>query len=283
MGEVYLRVKQYKRFWSWALALVICFSAALSSANTAPAGYILDVETEISNDPVELVLFEKPEHLNGPSFNEKVFNHELSQEFIFNYQQVFGRTEQEESYYLVNRQGYFFTGSGVLSSNQVDTARREFAQYMAKRLVEYHGENVMKTEPQFKKIYEIKQAVSNVNLAVNETTRFDMTYSFVGNTANMKMTHAISDAVCVVNMDPGSFAPTAPREITLMQQKSWTTTFRNEFGYTFYSKSFRATFLKQLSPVWSLDFTQTIAMNADVKGIDPGRESLSLAGLKFIF
>jgi len=58
------------------------------------------------------------------------------------------------------------------------------------------------------------------------------------------MTHAITDVMALISMDPGAFAPTSPTEISLMQQKKWTKTFRNELAYTFIAKTFRLTFFK---------------------------------------
>ncbi len=281
MGELFFPSKLV--FAIWLLLLWVLPVGASSSAygTEITNGYLMDVENEVSNDPVELVLVDKPDSLNGPNFNEKVFNHELSQEFIFKYQQIFGRTEQEENYYLINRQGYFVS-AGVLTSSQLDTARREFAQYMAKRLAEYHSDNALKTDPQFKKIYEIKQAVSNVNLQVSESTKFDMTYSFVGGTSSVKMTHAFSNVIALITMDPGQFFSLSPIELELIQQKNWTKSFRSEFGFKFYNKAYRFSLFKTLSPVLELNFTQTLPVVAGFSN-DNNRETLSLAGMKFIF
>jgi predicted nucleic acid-binding protein len=52
--------------------------------------YIYDVETEISAEPVEVVLVEKPEVLSGPTFNE-IYNFERYSKIYF-----VGTTETEK-------------------------------------------------------------------------------------------------------------------------------------------------------------------------------------------
>src|SRR6185436_14163455 len=94
--------------------------------------------------------------------------------------QTFGRTEQEEGYFLTSRQGYYISPTG-LTSTFADSPRRQFAEYMMRRLTEYHTDNVLKTEPQFRKIYEVKQAMSNLNVTIASQYRFELNYSFVGN------------------------------------------------------------------------------------------------------
>lgn len=237
-------------------------------------GYIADVESEISTDSAELILPETPDYFTGPSFNEKMFNHELSQEFILQYQDRFGRTEQEENYYLVNRQGYVSNGS-VLNATQEDAARRDFAQYMAKKLMEYHSERAMQNDPQLKRVYVIKQRMSNMNVSVGPGTKLDMTYDFVAGSVRAQFVSAPVSAYLTVT--------SGPNEVNFYLRKSLTTYIAGEAGYLFNGHTLRFSVFKDFTPTLSANFTQTVAMTQEFSAIDPGRESLSLAGLKFIF
>lgn len=271
MGKVYA-------FSKLLIFVLAAFFAAEHSF--AQNDYITDIDAEISPAPIELILFEKPEHLNGPSFNEKVFNHELSQEFISNYQQIFGRTEQEQNYFLINRQGYT-QSAGILTSTQVDDARRQFALYMSRRLMEFHGENIVKNDPQLRAIYELKQSISNVQVNVGPSSRFDMAYSFVGNNLRASLSNPYANLIAYIYMDPGALFPTAPGEANLIAQKS-IFGVSNEIGFSFYSKVFRYTVSKGIGIV-GLNFTQTLPVVASLSAADTTREALSMAGLSLSF
>ncbi|MBK9294528.1 MAG: hypothetical protein IPM57_08800 [Oligoflexia bacterium] len=273
MGKVY----SFSALVIFVLSILHVCEGKAFAKNT---GYITDIETEYSIEPLELILVEKPDHLNGPSFNEKVFNHELSQEFLINYQQTFGRTEQEQNYFLINRQGYVLS-SGVLTATQVDDARKKFAQYMSRRLIEFHGENIFKNDPNLRAIYDIKQSISNVKLDVGPSSRFDMSYSFVGNNLWARLENPYANLVTYVYMDPGSLLPTAPNEATLVAQKTLFTT-NNELGFSFYSKVFRYTISRGVGIV-SLNFTQTLPVVASFNAVDTSKEALSMAGLSLSF
>lgn len=243
-------------------------------------GYTDNVDDEVSGDPQEMLLVEKPAVLDGPSIHEKIFNDQLSREFIFKYQQQFGRTEQEENYFLINKQGYSNSG-GVLTPTQEDDARRAFAEYMMKRLIEFHGENIMKTDPQLRKVYEIKQAVSNVNVSIGPSTRFDMTYGFVGNTAVGTFTNSVATVQAVVSMEPSSLVPTAPKEVNLSAHRALTRSLGGDMGYLFYDKAVRMAFTQTITPTMNANFVESV----HVTGIqyDPSREWLSLFGFTVTF
>lgn len=273
-----------KRFFRLIFAVTIPTGLLLDFAFASGGNsYIYDVETEISAEPVEVVLVEKPEVLSGPTFNEIVFDHKLSREFLIRYEQVFGRTEQEDHYYMLDRQGYQYTSAGVMSGTQLDSARQEFALYMAKRLIEYHGDAVMKNHPKLRTIYEVKQAISQVNLAVSDSTRFDLSYSFVGNLAHLKVFNSVTNFLVTVSMDPNSYFPTSPKEVIVAQQKTWFDFLRQELALEIKTRLAKFTLIKDLTSALSVNLTHSEYLSPGLTGVDLSKESLSLAGVNFSF
>ena len=243
-------------------------------------GYTDDVSTEVSNEPQEMLLVERPPILDGPNFHDIIFNSELSREFLIQYQQKFGRTEQEENYFLVNRQGYYMSPGG-LSATQVDSERRLFAEYMMRRLIEFHTENVMKNDPQFKKVYEIKQAMSNVKVEVNRSTHFDMSYSFVGNFWRGILSSPYGAFYSSVQMDPGSLLPTDPKEIFVSYNRSVFDFMTMELTYVIYSKRSQVVLNKVINPNISVNLMHSL--NVAGTEIDYTKEILTIAGITITF
>ena len=243
-------------------------------------GYTDNVDDEIASEPEEMILLEKPAFLNGPTLHDKIFNSELTNEFIFRYQQQFGVTEQEQNYFLTSQQGYYLSPTGPLATAQ-DAARNQFAQYMLKRLAEYHTENILKTDPDFKKVYEVKQAVSNMKLDIDKSTKVDMTYSFVGNFLKTTVTNPFVTSYLTVTMNPGSIVPTAPSEIFLQESKSLTPTVSGQAGYTFYDRDMRFGVSKLLAPGVSTNISESFHLAG--LSVDSSREGLTMLGFGMTF
>lgn len=244
-------------------------------------GYTDDASKEMPDGPHEMILMEKPDFLNKPELNQVLFNKQLSSEFIVRYQQQFGYTEQEENYFLTNRQGYYMSPTG-LTATQQDDQRRQFAQYMVERLAEWHTDNVMKNDPQFKQVYELKQKVSNYKIDVGPQSKLDMTYSFVGNYANVVYENPkFGTFKGTVNMNPGSFTPGAPTEMLALWTHPVTYTIRFETSYAFMAQSYRTMLEKRLTANMATNITETVFFGTnDVGGI--GGE-LTLLGFNWTF
>jgi hypothetical protein len=243
-------------------------------------GYTDDIDDEVISEPKEMVLMEKPAFLNGPNFHDKIFNSELTSEFLFRYQQTFGRTEAEQYYFLTNKDGYYNGPTGLTATEQ-DADRNAFAQYMVKRLAEYHTENMMKNDPQLRHVYEVKQAMSNMKMNVGPQVNLDMMYSFVGNYADINIKNPWVETKVTITMDPGSVVPTAPSEVYFWARKPITRTIRTEGGFTFYNKGFNLLVVQQFSPVLALNLSETLPV-VDLK-VDPSREELTMLGLSYVF
>ena len=281
-------------FCLWVSLFILCFCMAMpvnSSASPylaethygANSDYTDNVDDEYDSEPIEMVLMEKPVSLQGPNLHDRIFNSELSNEFRRRYEDQFGKTEQEENYYLINKQGYYESPTG-LTATQTDSARRDFAEYMMKRLIEYHAEAIMKEDPVFRKVYAIKQAVTNFSIAPGGPAggRLDVRYSFIGNYMVASYTHPIVNSYLAVNMDPSALTPTSPREILLNLHKDLTLRNSAELGYYFYQQSMRALFTRKLTPTVSANISEVLPLIAGYQ-FDSSREGITLVGLSVIF
>jgi hypothetical protein len=270
------------------ITLVTGFSAVTRAESTlaeAPfgyaSGYTDNVDDEFDSEPQEMVLMEKPEILMRPNLHDRIFTSELSAEFSARYREQFGRTEEEENYFLTSRQGYYLTPTG-LAATQIDAQRRAFAEYMLKRLAEYHTENIMKSDPILRHVYEIKQAVSNYNIPVGPSARLDLRYSFIGNYFNASYLSPKFNTNLSISMDPSSLTPTAPTEIYWNLTKEFTTLLSGETGYAFYDRAVRFLLSRRLSPSVTTNISESIHI-ASGANIDSSREALTLVGLNVIF
>jgi len=243
-------------------------------------GYEDDVSGEMSTVPKEMVLMQKPDFLNKPELKNVIFNKELSDEFVFRYQQQFGYTEQEQNYYLIESQGYYNSPTGIAATQQ-DAQRQAFAQYMMKRLAEYHTDNIMKNDPDFRPIYDLKQKVSNVKVDVGPQSKLDITYSFVGNFANITYATPWGTTKANINMDPGSFVPGTPNEELLLFTRAITPTIRYETSYAFVAQTYRFMIEKRLLANLTTNISETVSLDSNV--IDVDKAELTLLGLNLVF
>jgi hypothetical protein len=249
----------------------------------APAAfYIYDVAAEKEAETQEIVLIEKPDILNKPSLHDIIFNPTFSNEFLNEYQQRFGRTEQEQNYYLTSRQGYYRDSTGALTSTTEDSERRKFAEYMTKRLVEYHADNIMKTEPSMRKIYEIKQAVSNVNVKVGPQVRFKLNYSYSGNYAKAVCENPVANALVNVQMDATKYLPTSPQEVSVGLERPLGRSIFAESYYATYGKSLTGVVRKNFSSSFSTNLTGKTILSDAVSAPSP-KEDLFLLGAQYQF
>jgi hypothetical protein len=243
-------------------------------------GYTSDVTKEMSSEPREMVLMQKPEFLEKPELNKVIFNQQLSDEFIFRYKQQFGFTEQEQNYFLVSQQGYYMSPTG-LTATQDDTARQQFAQYMIKRLAEWHADNILKNDPDFKPVYDLKQKVGNYKVDVGPQSKLDMNYSFIGNFGNIVYTTPWGTTRAAINMDPGSYLPGTPTEVLVLYTRPVIPTVRVETSYACVAQSYRLMFEKRLTKDMTTNISETIYLDGNVVDVD--KAELTMLGFNWTF
>jgi len=259
--------------------------------------YIFDVPREHNAENKEVVLVEKPSDLIKPSLHEIIFNPTLSNEFFFEYQQRFGWTEQEQNYYLTSRQGYYRNQTGQLTATTEDVERKRFAEYMLRRLAEYHVDNYLKTEPSMRRVYQIKQTISNVKVQVGSHFKCDVSYNYSGNNAQARCENPILNTLVKIQMDPSQFLPTNPNEITFGIERPLSQSIFAESYYTDYEGSLKGIITKNFSPNLSANIMGVTYLKDQriITAATPGsttgdltratgqKENLFILGAKLIF
>jgi hypothetical protein len=251
-------------------------------------GYVDSTLAERGAQSTDLELIDQPKP-DGPSFKDQIYNDQLTAEFQEKYNDKFGRTDAERIYNSPNRTTYYndfwFTGSPEEYSNQ----RREFGNYMIKRLAEYHVDDYLKNNPKGRAIYELKEKVSNVNVKI-QSFQFDLRYELAGNTADFVIKNPyLKTAKVRLQMNQGSFGPSTPDEtiVTLGTQVTRTISFETYYSMPLNNISFVTT--KSLAP--GLAGTLSVVDAQRDLGAVPSRgmtsnwirETIYLAGLNYTF
>lgn len=200
----------------------ICFLAGLFSAFFAvvPAraenGYLSDVTRERAEEFHEIFLF-----IRKPPAEKKlvdaIFNPQLSREFRERYREKFGQLDSES---IVYQRGNFTTMDPIrYDLNRKDQRvieqyreRRLFAEYMTRRLAEWHVDNYFKNEPSMRPVYELKETLSHVNVEVTKETKVEMHYNFSANVVDVIVDNAYLDSKLSIEMDPRAVGPSSVQE-----------------------------------------------------------------------
>jgi len=209
--------------WTFFLALFVMMTG--TPAGAVPHGYVQDVEKERQERFYEIFLFAQPPPREKP-LSEVIFNAELSNEFKLRYRQRFGQLDTESIMY--QRTDYerldSFRANPAAESKSAE--RRAFADYMIKRLFEFHVDNYVKSEPAMRPVYEAKEKLKKVEVRVNKQTKLEGRYSLAGNTLDVILENAYCDSKWIIEMDRGSFGPAPIRENTVVIGKSLTSRLR---------------------------------------------------------
>lgn len=179
------------RLTSLAL-LLFCSLSAFAEDKTPQAfgahyGYVTDVKEERNKRDIEMVMLERPKE--APKKPQEVFlNEKLSKEFQQQYAYKFGQSQAEQTLNTVSRNdGYtYYTGRNV-TLNQYQKDQQDFAEYMTRRLTEYHVDNWVKNDPEMRPVYELKDKVSNVNVEFKSGYKFEWKYNFAGPNMEAKL------------------------------------------------------------------------------------------------
>ncbi len=226
---------------------------------------------------------------DGPNFHDYIFNAELTHEFQEAYNNRFGRTDAEQILRAPNRTSFYndvwFQGSPQDYTEQ----RRQFADYMLKRLGEYHVDNYMKTNPSARGIYELKEKASSLNVQV-QSFQFDMRYEIAGNTADFVVKNPyLKTAKVRLQMNQGAFGPSTIDEtiVTLGTEVTKTISIMSYYSMPLNNVSFVTT--KGLAPGLAATFSFIDAQRDlgpdTVRKLTSNwiRETIYLGGLNFTF
>ena len=208
--------------------LVLCFfvfakfSAHAQEVDSRPVygdhfGYLFNVADEKNRRDVEMVMLEPPKEQKKP-FNQVIFNEKLSKEFHQQYQYRFGQTQAQQ---IMNSPGRFdgysyytdYNNQQNVSAQEYQKYQRTFAEYMGRRLFEYHFDNWAKNNSVVRPVYQLKDRVSKLNVEVKKNYKMKIKYSFSGNYLDLSMENPQKiENKFTLQMRQSGFGPSTPEE-----------------------------------------------------------------------
>lgn len=142
-------------------------------------GYVLDVDDEKNRLDVEMEMLEQPPPVK--TLNETIFTEKLSKEFQTQYSYRFGQTQSEQ---VLNTPGrddeYTYRTGETVTLQEYQKYQKKFAEYMGRRLVEFHVDQWAKNDPDFRPVYAAKDRVSNLSVQTKSGYKFRWKYNFSG-------------------------------------------------------------------------------------------------------
>lgn len=220
--------------FSFLIAFLMSFMTAgeLSWAKTtAPyPGYVSDVEGEKSERYVEVYLY-APQLQKEKTLHEMIFS-PLTKEFRSRYEEKFGKLDPDSILYQNSFRESKDNRGNSAELERLNLERRTFAEYMTRRLTEYHFDNYMNTKPELRPIMEVKEKIQNVKVEVSKDTRLNIQYNFAANIIDLVLDNPYCDSKLALEMDPKAFGPGKMNESRLMLAKKLTTTINTRLHVT---------------------------------------------------
>lgn len=178
---------------------------APSSSSTD--GYVADVRLEKQQKFYEVYL-SPPQGEISVDYRSVIFNAQLTAEFKQRYREQFGYIDVEGMAFAANRFTRFDENRGRSQSvDELQRRRRAFAEYMMRRLAEFHVDNYFKSQPSMREVYELKERLSNVQVQVGPSFKMDVHYSFSDNSAELVVQNPYCDSKLRIEMNPAAFGP----------------------------------------------------------------------------
>jgi hypothetical protein len=166
--------------------------------------YTQNIQQERNSQFAEIILI--PPRVQNYNLNKLIFNDELSADFKKQYQERF-QTQWQQSEITLQEMFTAYNSRVVHESQR----RREFAEYIVKRLTEYHVDKYVQSDPSMKTIYEVKEKLQHVEVKVNKETKVNLNYSLSGNIMEVKFENPyLDESKIIYRMNPRSFGPTNP-------------------------------------------------------------------------
>lgn len=166
------------------LSFLLFFSLFIqASASAYPAhqkGYIQNVKAEKEIQFYEVFLFAEPAVKEKP-LSEVIFNTELSKEFRNRYREKFGTLDTDSIAYQRDDYSRLDLFRANPQAEDKNSERHRFADYMVKRLVEWHLDHYIRSEPNLAPVYELKEKLKKVEVKVDKETKVEARYSFAEN------------------------------------------------------------------------------------------------------
>lgn len=150
-------------------------------------GYLFEVKEERNKRDLEMVMLPQPKAPSKP-LQEVIFNEKLTKDFVQQYEYRFGQSQAEQIFNTVNRGDGYNTYTGrTVTVQEYKNEQQKFAEYMGRKLTEFHVDNYVKNDPDIRPVYEFKERVSNVNVQVSKGYKFKWKYNFAGPNMEFKL------------------------------------------------------------------------------------------------
>lgn len=177
-------------------------------ASLEKQGYLLDVKSEREQRFYEIYIFAAPP-AKPPLLSEVIFNARLSKEFRDKYREKFGQIDTSTIIYQPTKFSALDENRGAVLKVETDNkARKEFGDFMVKRLIEFHVDNYFKTEPSMRPVYELKERLSHVQVEVTKQTKVNAQYSFSDNSLDLIVDGPLFETSKItLLMNPKQFGP----------------------------------------------------------------------------
>lgn len=255
-------------------------------------GYVSDVSKERSEKFYEIYIFASPPP-KQKSLQDAIFNQTLSKEFRDKYREKFGQIDTESIVYQKNNFNMIDKDTTLSTSAETENSeRRAFAEYMTKRLVEFHVDNYFKNDPTMRPIYEAKQKISNVEVKVGTQVKMNIRYEFAGNTLDLIIKNPWCDAKVALEMDPSSFGPSNVEETRVWLGKDINTKLRINTNAALVDGIGTVEFVRKITPMFAGFFTVSsyfkdgdaaVKKQLDTFGAATIRESRGFVGFSHTF
>lgn len=252
------------------MVLTCIYSIILVAAREpGHSGYIQDVKKErASSGHYEIFIpAAKPEPPHP--LLDKIFLPEISKEFRERYRQKFGQLAAESPSNSPTQINIFdFRTGAVQDLKNLNTDRRVFAEYMLRRLTEFHVDRIVRTDPDLRPLYEAKEKLSHIEVKVTKQSKLDAKYSFAGNLAEITIIHPEYTSRIAIQMDPKAFFLTSPEEYSFVFSKPITKKLRFGSVWTYYHGRSNFELAREIRPQLNVTYGFSLPYQGS-RGVDP--------------
>lgn len=211
-GQTFAHLKGMNSSSAQFIAKVMILSGFLTGlpasswAEQVRAGYVQDVTAEKNEQFYEIYL-SPPTVQTKIDYRSKIFDQKLTTEFRDRYEQRFGYIDTDSMAFSDRFTNFSENRGANLEMANKNDQRKQFAEYMMKRLGEYHFDNYMKSDPSMRPVYEMKEKMSSVSVEVTPESKLSMNYSVADNSIDVNYTNPYADTRLRTEMDPRKVGP----------------------------------------------------------------------------
>lgn len=226
--------------------------------------YTSDIQSEKESQFAEIII--TPPRIKEVNLNRLVFTDDLSREFRTQYRERF-QTQWQQTEITLQEMFTAYNRRVVEESQR----RREFAEYILKRLTEHHVDQYIQSDPAMRTVYEVKEKLQKVEVRVNKETKLDLRYSLAGNIFDFIFVNPyFEEAKITYRMDPRSFGPTSPLVTEYRLTKAVTNKRKVQMLYEEQITTLSVFMLHNLNPQLNTFYGFSASPNAgDAITIDP--------------